>query len=249
METYGIIGFPLGHSFSRNYFTEKFERENRNACYLNFEIPDISLLTEILTQNPTLKGLNVTIPYKQQILAFLDEISPEAQEIGAVNCVKITRKNRQPFLKGYNTDVYGFRKSLLRFIPSSLNRALILGNGGAAKAVRYVLRSLQMEVRTVSRTPQKEDEIGYDSLPRYIPGFPLLVNTTPLGTWPNTGQCPPVPYELLTEQHYLFDLVYNPSETEFLKRGLNRKAHIQNGLEMLTGQAEAGWKIWQNPEN
>lgn len=165
MQIYGIIGYPLGHSCSPRYFNEKFQKENIAAEYRSFEMPDIRQLPTLLQQTPDLCGFNVTIPHKQNILPFLDEISEEARVIGAVNCVKVSHPNGHPYLVGYNTDMYGFRKALLEFIPAAISKALILGNGGAAKAVRYALHSLNMEVSTVSRTPRQADEIGYAALP------------------------------------------------------------------------------------
>lgn len=247
MKTYGILGYPLGHSFSKKYFTEKFRRERLEAEYLNFEIEDLESVKNIPEHYPRLHGLNVTIPYKQKILPYLSRISPEAQLVGAVNCIRVERQNGEIRLSGYNTDVFGFRTSLLRFLSEIPEKALILGNGGAAKAVRYVLKSLNIEVRTVSRTPHTIEETDYLSLPDLLPGCRLIVNTTPLGMWPETHTYPAIPYELLTPRHYLFDLVYNPETTEFMKRGAAQGARIRNGLEMLTEQAEAGWKIWNSP--
>lgn len=244
MTTFGIIGYPLGHSFSRQYFTEKFAREQWDARYLNFEIREVTALQDILRRYPDLKGFNVTIPHKQHIIALLDEISEEAQKIGAVNCVKVTQRNGRPYLSGYNTDVYGFKNSLLRFIPAGITQALILGNGGAAKAVRYVLRELDISPLTVSRTPRQTDEVSYTEAGGLLEDYPLIINTTPLGTWPAVDTCPPLPYDRLSNRHYLFDLVYNPATTEFMKRGAAAGAHVRNGLEMLTGQAERGWEIW-----
>lgn len=246
--TFGLIGFPLGHSCSPRYFMEKFKRENRNAEYLPFEIKEIGELTEIFIRYPDLKGFNITIPHKQNIIPLLDELSEEARQVGAVNCVKVEYSGGKTHLKGYNTDVYGFRNSLLQFIPGDLRHALVLGNGGAAKAVRYALRSLGMEVLTVSRTPGNESKISYTDVARYIGQFKLIVNTTPLGTWPNTKNCPDIPYNLLTPEHYLFDLVYNPETTEFMKRGTTAGAHTCNGFEMWKGQAEKSWEIWENQD-
>lgn len=244
MRQFGIIGFPLGHSFSKKYFTEKFDRENIEAEYLNFPIGQINSLTDILAAHPGLCGFNVTIPHKQHILPYLTELSEEARKIGAVNCVRIRYQDGKTILSGYNTDAYGFRKALLNFLPERPEKALILGNGGAAKAVRFVLDSLGTEVLTVSRTPKNEKEISYADIPHKTASFKLIVNTTPLGTWPATEGYPDIPYHLLTPEHYLFDLVYNPEITEFMKRGMKNGAHVCNGLEMLTGQAEAGWAIW-----
>lgn len=242
--TYGLLGFPLGHSCSPRYFNEKFRREHIDAEYLSFEIKDIESFTDILNRHPDLRGFNVTIPHKQNIMPLLDHISEEAEKIGAVNCVKVERSNGRPVLTGYNTDVYGFKNSLLGFIPQGIQKALVLGNGGAAKAIRYALNSLGLEVLTVSRTPHSSSEIGYPEIARYLQDFKLIVNTTPLGTWPNTTNCADLPYEQLTEQHYLFDLVYNPEITEFMKRGAVAKAHTCNGYGMWLGQAEKSWEIW-----
>lgn len=246
MDIYGIIGYPLGHSCSPEYFNEKFQREGTEASYLSFEIKDIRELQDILVQHPSLRGFNVTIPHKQNILPFLDAISEEARTIGAVNCVKVTTQNGKPYLTGYNTDISGFRNALLDFIPQGITRALILGNGGAAKAVRYALHSLNMEVLTVSRHPQGKDETGYPDLARVVREYPLIVNTTPLGTWPKTEECPDIPYELLTNKHYLFDLIYNPSTTGFMSRGMAFGAHACNGYAMWLGQAEKSWEIWND---
>lgn len=243
---YGLAGFPLGHSFSRDYFTKKFTREKIDARYFNFELENIQDILQIIEQTPELKGFNVTIPHKQNIIPLLNEISDEAQEIGAVNCVKVTHPAGKPFLSGYNTDAYGFRKALLHFIPDGINKALILGNGGAAKAVRYVLKNLGMEVLTVSRTPIKASEISYCDTALYLKDFRLIVNTTPLGTWPKTDNYPAIPYSLLSSGHYLFDLVYNPEITAFMQQGIAAGAHACNGLEMLHGQAEKAWEIFSS---
>lgn len=245
---YGIAGFPLGHSFSKRYFTEKFQREGISAEFMNFEIENIRSMTDILQTNPRIAGFTVTIPHKQSVMELLDRISREAEEIGAVNCVKVRRQRETIELEGYNTDVLGFRNSLLEFIPTQIRRALVLGNGGAAKAVRYVLSGLGMEVVTVSRTPQGDGEIGYGEIAPLLSSTPLIVNTTPLGTFPHIAGHPDLPYPLLTAQHYLFDLVYNPETTEFMKRGAAAGAHTCNGLKMLHEQAEEAWRIWQNNE-
>ena len=244
--TYGLIGFPLGHSCSPKYFNEKFKQENRNAEYLPFEIKDIESVHDILVRHPDLKGFNITIPHKQNIIPLLDSLSEEAQQVGAVNCVKVEHLDGQTRLTGYNTDVYGFRNSLLQFIPQGIQKALVLGNGGAAKAVRYALQSLGMQTLTVSRTPKNESEIGYADLSALLDDYKLIVNTTPLGTWPNIAQCPDIPYGQLTSKHYLFDLVYNPETTEFMKRGAAAGAHTCNGFGMWKGQAEKSWEIWES---
>lgn len=246
MKIYGIIGCPLGHSCSPAYFNKKFKEAGLEAEYLPFEIADIRQLTDILKQYPDLAGFNVTIPHKQNIIPYLNEISEEAKAIGAVNCVKVKHVQGQLHLTGYNTDMYGFRKALLDFIPHNLRKALILGNGGAAKAVRYALQSLGMEVMTVSRTPQAAGEISYAETAQYLPDHFLIVNTTPLGTWPHTAGFPPISYELLTPGHYLFDLVYNPEVTTFMAKGLAAHAHACNGYAMWLGQAEKNWEVWKD---
>lgn len=248
MDVYGLVGFPLGHSFSKKYFTEKFSRKNIEAVYLNFEIEALSGIQTILKEYPELKGFNVTIPHKQNILPYLNFLDEEARQIGAVNCVKVIRNSSEVKLSGYNTDAAGFRSSLLDFIPAGIRKALILGNGGAAKAVRYVLTKLGMEVITVTRTPRQKNETGYEKVPSLLASCRLIVNTTPLGTWPAIEKCPDIPYGALTSSHYLFDLVYNPEVTEFMKRGHQAGAQVHNGLEMLKRQAEEGWKIWQKQE-
>lgn len=246
--TYGLIGFPLGHSCSPKYFTEKFKRESRNAEYLPFEMENIGELENILARYPDLKGFNITIPHKQNIMPYLAQLSEEATQVGAVNCVKVEHREGRIYLKGYNTDVYGFKNSLLEFIPGNISHALILGNGGAAKAVRYALHSLGMTVLTVSRTPGNESEVGYSELRPLLSDYRLIVNTTPLGTWPKVENCPDIPYDMLTSEHYLFDLVYNPENTEFMKRGAAAGAHTRNGFGMWKGQAEKSWDIWEGRE-
>ncbi len=246
MKTYGIIGYPLAHSCSPSYFNDWFKQEGIDAEFLPFEIENIQQLETILEEYPHLSGFNVTIPHKQNILPYLHEISEEAQKIGAVNCVKISRQNGKLWLSGYNTDMFGFRHSLLEFIPHNMpKKALILGNGGAAKAVHYALKSLGMEVLTVSRHPQKQDEITYAEVRKIIAEFRLIVNTTPLGTWPHTEDCPDIPYELLSAEHYLYDLVYNPEVTQFMEQGRTAGASTCNGHAMWLGQAKKNWKIWE----
>lgn len=240
---YGLIGYPLGHSFSQKYFTDKFVKEDiQDAEYRNFPISSITGLPELLKSHPTLSGFNVTIPYKEQVIPYLDSIDPEAKAIGAVNCVKIEDGK----LTGYNTDVYGFRNSLLDLIGGQRPAALILGTGGASKAVKYVLSDLGIPHIMVSRTPAN-GRLTYGGLnEEIIDKHKLIVNTTPLGTFPNTESFPDIPYGLLTEGHFLFDLVYNPSETEFMKQGIVQGAKASNGYDMLTGQAERAWAIWQS---
>ncbi len=244
MKVYGIIGYPLGHSCSPSWFNERFREEGIDAEYLPFEIEDIGRINDILATNPDLQGFNVTIPHKQNILPFLDEISEEARAIGAVNCVKINWRKNKPYLTGYNTDMYGFRDALLHFIPGHIEKALILGNGGAAKAVRYALQTLNITSLTVSRTPKNENETAYSQLADYLSDHLLIINTTPLGTWPQTAGFPPIPYERLTPGHYLFDLVYNPATTTFMAKGSAFGAHVCNGYGMWLGQAEKNREIW-----
>lgn len=241
MIKYGLIGFPLTHSFSKKYFTEKFERESiADHAYELFPIQDISALPGVLTAEPELKGLNVTIPYKEQVIAFLDEQSAVVKEIQACNCIRIVEGK----LIGYNTDVIGFEKTLERKLLPHHNRALVLGTGGAAKAVHYVLRNKGIEYLEVSRTP-KEGCLTYSEITKEtLSAFTLIINTTPLGMFPNVDQAPDLPYEALTEKHYLYDLVYNPSKTKFLQEGEERGAVIENGADMLVIQADASWDIW-----
>lgn len=244
MKIYGIIGYPLGHSCSPSWFNKRFREEGIDAEYLPFEIEDIGRVRDLLVTYPDLQGFNVTIPHKQNILPFLDEISEEARAIGAVNCVKINRKEDRLYLTGYNTDMYGFRNALLHFIPDYIQKALILGNGGAAKAVRYALQTLNIASLTVSRTPKNRNETDYSQVANYLTDHLLIVNTTPLGTWPHTTGFPPIPYERLTPGHYLFDLVYNPATTTFMAKGSAVGAQVCNGYGMWLGQAEKNREIW-----
>ena len=244
MKTYGLIGYPLGHSFSRGYFTDFFSREGIDATYKNFELPHIEALAEVLQAEGTLQGFNVTIPYKQQVFAFLDELSDAARAIGAVNVVKVTRHNEGLHLKGYNTDYIGFTDSIRPHLKPHHTHALILGTGGASKAVDYALRQLGLKTQYVSRTA-REDLITYEELtPELMAQYTVIVNTTPLGMHPKVDECPPLDYALLTPQHLLYDVVYNPSKTLFLQRGEEAGAATCNGMDMLIGQAKAAWRIW-----
>ncbi|MGQ1889698.1 shikimate dehydrogenase family protein [Thermophagus sp. OGC60D27] len=245
METFGLIGYPLGHSFSQRFFTEKFQRENIDARYLNFPISDIHQLPDLLKKHPYLGGVNVTIPYKQQVMEYLDEIDPQAQGIGAVNVVKIEWKNAKPRLKGYNTDVIGFIRSITPLLQPTHKKALILGTGGASKAVAYALQQLGLLYRFVSRTPQHPAHVSYESLTNeIIHEYGVVVNTTPVGMAPHTDAYPPIPYDGITPTHLAFDLVYNPETTQFLEKCAKKGATIKNGLEMLHLQAEAAWEIF-----
>lgn len=245
MQKYGLIGFPLGHSFSKTYFNQKFEAEKIDAEYLNFEIPTIKELKNVLKENPELRGLNVTIPYKEQVIPYLDDLDEDARLIGAVNVIKFTKglfgKTK---LKGYNSDIIGFKQSIEPLLTESHRKALILGTGGASKAVFQGLKQLGVGSTLVSRKP-KEFCITYEEItPKTMEQYTVIVNTTPLGMFPNVNACPNIPYDLLTSKHLLYDLLYNPDETLFMKKGKEKGATVKNGLEMLLLQAFAAWEIW-----
>lgn len=242
---FGLIGYPLSHSFSRKFFSNKFSDEGIDAEYQNYEIENIDLLPEIITADPDLKGLNVTIPYKEQVIKLLDKVDEAAAEIKAVNTIKIIRNEDHVFLEGYNTDIIGFRDSIKPLLQKYHHKALILGTGGASKAIIKVLTDLGIETIIVSRNPQYKGEISYNDLDEDIlENYKVIVNTTPIGTFPKVEGCPAIPFEYINEQHLLYDLVYNPSLTEFLNQGQLRGASIKNGLEMLHLQALASWEIW-----
>lgn len=246
MNTFGLIGFPLTHSFSKKYYDAKIERLRRtDVTYELYPIPSIAEFPQLIESEPTLMGVNVTIPYKIAVMPYVHRLSPEAAVIAAVNCIRIERPdNVPPVLTGYNTDVYGFTESLRPLLRPWHQKALILGNGGAAKAVMYALTKLGITYAVVSRTP-KPGDYAYTRLDAGIMAdHPLIINTTPLGTYPVVADCPDIPYGLISEQHLLYDLVYNPAETEFLKRGKAAGAATKNGLEMLELQAERNWEIW-----
>ncbi len=244
MDKYGLIGFPLGHSFSKDYFNNKFNSERIDAQYINFEIPNIEEIKAIILTNPELKGLNVTIPYKQQVIPYLHDITKEAKEIGAVNVIKITRKGSKVHLKGYNSDVVGFVESIRPLLERYHKNALILGTGGASKAVDYGLRSLGVQTMFVSRT-KKAGAFTYKELSyEMMEDYKVVVNCTPLGMYPNVNECPDIPYEAVGNHHILYDLIYNPNETLFLANGRKRGAVTKNGLEMLLLQAFASWEFW-----
>ena len=240
MKQYGLIGYPLGHSFSKDYFNQKFVRESITAHYENFEIPNIHALSEILQNNPNLQGFNVTIPYKQQIIPLLDALDPTAEDIGAVNTVTM----QQGKLTGYNTDVIGFTESLSPLLQPIHTKALILGTGGASKAVAYGLTALSIPYTYVSRQASSNYIAYADVTPELLADYQIIINTTPLGTHPQVDTCPPIPYSALTHTHLLYDLVYNPTQTLFLKKGREAGATIKNGYEMLIRQAEAAYHIW-----
>ncbi len=241
MRTYGLIGYPLTHSFSQHYFTQKFfDLGIIDAEYFTFSIPSINDLNGIISTHTNLCGFNITIPYKKKVLAFLTHADETVQELGACNCVHIINGE----LFGYNTDVIGFEKSLKPFLKPHHQKALILGTGGAAAAVAYVLRKLNIEFQFVSREAG-ESNLSYEQLNAgIIEDHTLIVNTSPVGQYPNINDAPALPYECLSAKHHLFDLIYNPNETSFLQKGISKGATIQNGYEMLVLQAEASWDIW-----
>lgn len=241
IKRFGLIGFPLSHSFSKKYFSEKFEREGlSDHVYELYPIDSIEKLPEIISSHPDLHGLNVTIPYKQQVIPFLHS-SHLPEGVNACNCIKIANGR----LHGYNTDVTGFENSFAPLLRPWHKSALVLGNGGATLAVVYVLSKLGIKYNVVSRSLHQGSSLTYDQLDKNIISENLvIINTTPLGTYPNVDECPPIPYAFISGRHYLFDLVYNPSKTLFLKKGEERGAAIKNGYDMLGIQAEESWKIW-----
>ena len=244
MRAFGLLGRSLAHSFSQAYFTQKFERLGLVDCrYELFELPEASELPLLLASQPSLAGLNVTIPYKEQIWPYLTRVAPSAARVGAVNVIEFRADGS---LVGHNTDYVGFRESLRKFYPRPAEggRALILGTGGAAKAVAVALRELGIAYWLVSRDALSAQLTYAELTPEVLAAHSLIINTTPLGTYPAVGECPPLPYAALTPQHYLFDLIYNPRETLFLQRGDAAGAHTKNGFEMLELQAEAAWNIW-----
>lgn len=245
MKKYGLIGFPLTHSFSKRFFTEKFEKENSEALYENFEIEDISWFPEVVRNNPELIGLNVTIPHKQAVIPFLNELDEAAEVVGAVNTVKISRMGDNIHLKGFNTDTWGFETSLKPLLKDYHKKALILGTGGASKAIKYVLKKLGIDFISASIEELQENEMRYEDIDeRMMAERLLIINATPLGTYPKVETSPPIPYEFLTEKHLLFDLVYNPEITRFMEKGKARSAAVKNGYEMLEQQALKSWEIW-----
>ncbi len=256
MERYGLIGYPLGHSFSRKFFTEKFANEGIDAEYNNYEIPDAAMLLDVVKDNPNLRGLNCTIPHKQAIIPMLDQMSDEARRIGAVNVIKvIPPKAPLPFggeagekgaLVGYNSDIIGFTDSIKPLLKPHHTKALVLGTGGASKAICVGLEKMGIEWKYVSRRPA-EGQFTYDDLtPAIIQEYPVIVNCSPVGMHPHVDECPALPYEAMTERNLLFDLVYNPLETLFMRRGAEHGATTKNGLEMLHLQAIASWEFWNS---
>jgi shikimate dehydrogenase len=247
MRKFGLIGYPLGHSFSKKYFTDKFDRENISDCiYENYPVSDLSNFPELINSESELCGLNVTIPYKSDIFMYLDVISPEADEIGAVNVIKIRRGEGKPRLYGYNSDITGIADSLVPYISSSARHALVLGTGGSSLAVCYVLQKLGLEVVKISRN-KKAGAITYSEITDLLlKETDIIVNTTPLGMFPDISSAPPINYALLSPHHILFDLVYNPELTTFLKMGREQGSVTISGLKMLYSQAERSWLIWND---
>jgi len=250
MKKFGLIGYPLSHSFSKKYFNDKFRNENIDNCqYLNFPIDTIEKLPSLISGNKDLNGLNVTIPYKEKVIKYLYKIDDTAKEIGAVNTIKIDRISDKYALAGFNTDAYGFQNSILPHLKDIHKKAIILGTGGASKAIAYVFDKLHIEYIFVSRNPRMSNHISYDMLDKKLMDeHKIIVNTSPVGTYPDIGKCPDIPYEYITDNHLLYDLIYNPEISKFLENGSLNGAKIINGLLMLHLQAEKAWEIW-NSEN
>ncbi len=246
MRLYGIIGYPLGHSFSKDYFLKKFEKENiQDAGFETFEMKGLSDFRQLIMEKEYLSGISVTIPFKESILTHLDEVNPVAQKIGAVNSIKIYRDKGFVKTKGYNTDFYGFEKSIQPLLKQYHTKALILGSGGSSKAISYVFDQLGIEYLFVSRNPFDCKQVRYEILnEEMMMDFSIIVNCTPVGMYPNINEYPPIPYEHLTASHLLFDLTYNPDVTIFMKKGKVQRATVKNGLEMLQLQAEKSWELW-----
>lgn len=242
MPKYGLIGRTLGHSFSKQYFEEKFQRENLNSTFENFELPNIEAIQTVFSSED-LVGLSVTIPYKEQVIPYLDELSEEAKIIGAVNCIAI--KNGQKI--GYNTDVFGFHQMIKPFLTNEHERAIILGTGGASKAVAYVFQQIGLDVIWISRTPANSKQFPYEAINEHmLRACKVVVNCTPVGTFPDVDACVPFPFKFLTESHLCIDLIYNPSETAFLRKSKEQGATPLNGLTMLKEQANKAWELWNN---
>lgn len=248
MQTYGLIGYPLEHSFSQKYFTDKFKSEGLSQCqYINYPLEHIELIKEIIDRDNSLIGLNVTIPYKQLVLNYLDERDEISKKIGAVNTIKIERAEGKVSLKGYNTDAYGFYHSLQPHLKKRHDSALILGTGGSSRAVAYVLDELGIHYIYVSRNPREKSQLSYmDLCGPVLYNFQIIINTSPVGMYPDVNNSPDIPYDFIAKDHILFDLIYNPEETLFLKKGKEKGAQIINGLSMLHLQAERSWEIWNS---
>ena len=241
---FGLLGYPLGHSFSRGYHTERFARLGIDAVYDNYELADIEQLPTLIASVPELEGLNVTIPYKEAVLPFLDELDKTAQRIGAVNVIRIFRNGDKIKTIGYNSDYIGFVRSIEPLLQKHHTKALVLGTGGASKAVSAALQEMGLAVRLVSRRPSAS-QLSYDELTQEtICSHTVIVNATPLGMYPDINSCPDIPYENLTKKHLCYDVVYNPEETLFMRRAAIQGAVVSNGMQMLYGQADAAWEIW-----
>lgn len=242
MTRLGLLGKDISYSFSRTYFNEKFKAEELPVTYENFDIKDISEFKKLLANHPDIAGLNVTIPYKERVIPFLDSLDKKAKNIGAVNTITIDKQGR---LKGYNTDCYGFKKSVKPYLKKHHKKALILGTGGASKAIAYTLKKLKIEFDYVSRSKKDGVKFTYDTLSEgHLKTYTLIINCTPIGTHPNINVCPDIPYKGITDKHLLFDLIYNPEETKFLQIGKQQGAQTINGYQMLVYQAEKAWRIW-----
>jgi shikimate dehydrogenase len=263
MKHYGLIGFKLSHSFSKKYFTEKFEKEGiEDAKYDLFPLEHIKDLPALLHKIPNLCGLNVTVPYKMEVLKYLDWIEHDARSAGAVNCIRIAAespvlaaftgevgvKGHDFRLEGFNTDIYGFEMSLRPLLKNHHDQALVLGDGGAAQAVKCVLDNLGIAFKSVTRKPIPGHILFSDLKPHNLKDYKLIINTTPVGMSPNVDECPPIPYDAITDENLLYDLIYNPEQTLFLKKGEERGAVTKNGYEMLVLQAEKSWEIWNSKE-
>ena len=249
MKLFGLIGYPLSHSFSKAWFEQKFrEKHIIDSSYQLFPIENITLLPSLIKANPQLRGLNVTIPYKKEIIRYLDRLDPVAKEVGAVNTVKIEPTAEGSFqLTGYNTDIYGFSKTFKHLLKPYHKKALILGSGGASKAVAFVLKQLKVEYIFVSRKGKDQNQISYQDLNKnIIDSHLIIINTTPVGMFPLTEKYPDIPYEFISGKHLFYDLIYNPEETLFLKKGKEKNIIVQNGLRMLQLQADKAWEIWNN---
>jgi len=245
MKTYGLIGYPLAQSFSQKYFTAKFENEHINARFLNFEIPSVDELPQLLDRHPYIAGFSVTIPHKENVFKYLNQLDDSARLIGAANVIKVVWHGNKPSLIGYNTDLIGFSESLKPMLKPHHNKALILGTGGAAKAIAHAFDLMGIERKYVSRTPADESTYSYTQLDEHILNdYTIIVNCTPLGMFPNNNTCPDIPYHLISDKHLLYDLTYNPEITLFMQKGLDNGSTAKNGLEMLHLQAEAAWRIW-----
>lgn len=243
-QIYGLLGYPLIHSFSKTFFNEKFTAEKIAAEYVNFEIDHIDLIKKVIAENPGLCGLNVTLPYKEAVIPYMNEMDETARMIGAVNVIKFIREKGKLRLKGFNSDIIGFTDSIRPLLKPEHKKGLVLGTGGASKAVWYGLLSLGITPQLVSRTA-KENVLTYEELtPEIMSEYTVIVNTTPLGMYPHTATCPPIPYEQLSNNHLVYDLIYNPDQTLFMEKAANQGATTKNGLEMLLLQAFASWDIW-----